>query len=143
MGRPECDTYVTLDEADRRIGTYKKFSSASEGYCDSTVTKGATTSPRWKGAGWYRFQHPAGAKLAQSPPGFDYCGTSVTGWSNSTLPDKPGDSVDIKICFDDSKDNGNADCYRSNEGKVTNCGSYFVYYLESAPFCRLRYCGSN
>ena len=35
------------------------------------------------------------------------------------------------------------DCYTSTEGKMTNCGEYFVYYLENTPWkCELRYCAT-
>ena len=80
--------------------------------------------------------------MAVSPPGHDRCGAYRSGWSDSALPSKTGESVDIKICFD--MDFGNArNCAESNEGKVTNCGLYFVYYLENVPTCTARYCGSN
>ncbi len=135
---PQCSRYNVLGEDNRR-STYSGYKYY---YCDSSDD--SDISPNWKGAGWYRFQHPAGNKLAQSPPAKYNCGTYSTGWSNSTLPDKPGDSVDIKICFDYSIDNGNADdCWRSNEGKVTNCGSYYVYYLENKFSLCFRYCGNN
>ena len=133
---PQCTRYKIIDEEDRR-STIKGDIS----YCDSSKSSG-DISPNWKGAGWYRFQHPAGNKLAQSPPGSWHCGTVRAGWSNSTLPDNPGDSVDIKICFV-SDFFGKNDCYRSNRGKVTNCGSYYVYYLENTPHCNERYCGNN
>ena len=131
--RTECNIYNKLAEEDREAN----YASVNY-YCDRS-DRIYNVSQDWKGAGWYRFQHPAGILLAQSPPGANHCGTVATGWSNSTLPDKPGDSVDIKICFQWS---GN-DCYESNEGKVTNCGSYFIYYLDNVPACDNRYCGSN
>ena len=131
---PQCTRYKIIDEEDRR-STIKGDIS----YCDSSKSSG-DISPNWKGAGWYRFQHPAGNKLAQSLPGYNHCGTSGGGWSDSTLPDKPGDSGDIKICFYGFL---SGVCSYSNEGKVTNCGSYYVYYLENTPRCNSRYCATN
>ena len=78
--------------------------------------------------------------MAVSPPGQDRCGAYRSGWSDSALPSKTGESVDIKICFDEGS---GRDCAESNEGKVTNCGAYFVYYLENVPTCTARYCASN
>ena len=135
--RPECVSYNILGEEDRRASN-KKFLKIHENYCDDSSGR-SYTSLDWKGPGWYRFQHPAGKILSQSFQGRSNCGTAANGWSNSTLPDTLGESVDIKICFDSSND----DCYWSNKGKVTNCGSYFVYYLDKTPGCSFRYCGSN
>ena len=130
----ECINYSILDENARSVRTAK-----GEKFCDKInyYNRGD-----WRGTGWYRFKHPAGTRLAQSAPGQDHCGAYRAGWSNSALPDRNGESADIKICFD--MDYGSAnDCAVSNQGKVTNCGTYFVYYLENTPTCTARYCGSN
>ena len=132
--RPECQDFNILSVNDR-----SRFAGMEKSYCD--YYGAGSASPDWKGPGWYRFTSPAGNKLAQSPTGYGKCGAHWTGWSNATLPANAGDSVNIKICFD--ADVGNAiDCYESNQGKVTNCGSFFVYYLVNVPRCNLRYCGS-
>ena len=137
--RHQCTIYKNLSEEDRRP-YLRTYSQGKPPNCDSKTSKTRNViSPNWKGAGWYRFQHPAGNKLAQSPPGSGNSGTSFSVWSNSPLPDNPGDSVHIKICFVFYA----YDCYRSNRGKVTNCGSYYVYYLENTPHCNERYCGNN
>ena len=136
--RPECASYNILGEEDRSARyTPLVYPDNYFNNCDKSGHR--DISPDWKGPGWYRFQHPAGKILSQSPPGYAYCGTGFPGWSNSTLPDKPGDSVDIKICFYNVMGN----CFESKEGKTTNCGSYYVYYLDNTPHCTLRYCGSN
>ncbi len=136
--RPECTAYEILDETTR-----SSTNSDREFNCDSLNPSSGKISPAWKGEGWYRFQDPAGVKLANKPPGRYHCGTNASGWSNSTLPDKPGDSVAIKICFDFSENNGEGlECWSPRDSKVTNCGSHFVYYLVNLP-CSFRYCGGN
>ena len=98
-------------------------------------------SPGWVGPAWYRFIMPAGTRIPESSPDIWHCGTWHTGWLSGVHPTTPGASNNnAKFCFDkgDSKD-----CYWSTQGKVTNCGSYFVYYLENTPYCRLRYCATN
>ena len=81
---------------------------------------------------------PAGTRIPESSPGMYHCGTVATGWLSGVHPTTPGDSKSIKLCFH----NGGT-CAGSNQGKVTNCGGYFVYYLETAPKCRFRYCATN
>jgi hypothetical protein len=83
---------------------------------------------------------PAGTRIPESPPGIFHCGTGATGWLSGDHPTSPGASNDAKFCFDDGV---NGDCYESTQGKVTNCGSYFVYYLENTPQCYRRYCATN
>jgi hypothetical protein len=47
--------------------------------------------------------------------------------------------VNAKFCFDLY---GNT-CHWQSEGKITNCGNFFVYYLRDTPSCSLRYCGTD
>ena len=112
-------------------------------YCDnkkiSDKYSGTLNSPEWVGPAWYRFSMPAGTRIPESSPGNYHCGTGATGWLSGVHPTTPGASVNAKYCF---TWDGN-DCYESNQGKVTNCGSYFVYYLENTPECADRYCATN
>ena len=82
---------------------------------------------------------PAGTRIPESSPGEYHCGTSATGWLSGVHPITPGAPIDAKFCFA----LGGNDCMRSTQGKVTNCGSYFVYYLENTPYCNIRYCATN
>ena len=82
---------------------------------------------------------PAGTRIPESSPGSYHCGTYITGWLSGVHPTTPGASIDAKFCFQW----GSNDCYEPTQGKVTNCGSYFVYYLENTPICQARYCASN
>ena len=80
---------------------------------------------------------PAGTRVPESSPGTWHCGTGETGWLSGVHPTTPGASNNnAKFCFRN-------DCKWSTQGKVTNCGSYFVYYLENVPLCRLGYCATN
>ena len=106
-------------------------------YCDKLDS--SYLSPGWKGPAWYRFSMPAGTRIPESSPGKYHCGTYVTGWLSGVHPTSPGASSNVKYCFTGSSN----DCYWSTQGKVTNCGSYFVYYLENTPTCDLRYCATN
>ena len=98
------------------------------------------TSPGWIGAAWYRITMPAGTHIPESSPGRLHCGTHATGWLVGTHPTSTGESVDVDFCFARDEDN---DCRHSNKGKITNCGEYFVYYLENTPDCSYRYCATN
>ena len=117
-------------------------------YCDHTdqselnKINNVLKSPGWEGpAAWYRFTMPAGTRIPESSPGKYHCGTRHTGWLSGVHPTTPGASNNnAKYCFDNGDGN---DCHWSTQGKVTNCGSYFVYYLENAPGCRYRYCATN
>ena len=114
-------------------------------YCDQKAPKkDHHMRGDFRGRGWYRFEDPAGTILSQTPPGKNRCGSCITGWSNSTLPGEPGQRSYIDICWDFSKDSGNADdCVDPTRGIATNCGSFYVYYFEETQGCRFRYCASE
>ena len=124
-------------------GTYKGSKvQGSKHYCDTTdKSKYSSTtlkSPGWVGPAWYRM--PAGTpRIPESSPGYIHCGTYGTGWLSGVHPTSPGARSNVKFCFD----YGSNDCGYSNQGKVTNCGNYFVYYLENTPRCNLRYCATT
>ena len=82
---------------------------------------------------------PAGTRIPESSPGRYHCGTSATGWLSGTHPTSTAESVDVKFCFESNGDY----CDYSTNGKITNCGGFFVYYLENTPDCPLRYCATN
>ena len=100
--------------------------------------KNVLRSPGWVGSAWYRFTMPAGTRIPESSPGEWHCGTSVTGWLSGVHPTS-GAKSKAKFCFHDGK----KECAWSTEGYVTNCGSFFVYYLNDAPWCTYRYCTIN
>ena len=149
LERPECNSYTMLNDGSRGVdhgdGTYEGSKVQGIHYCDIEKVpdrySDTLTSPEWEGPAWYRFTMPAGTRIPESPPGLNHCGTYVTGWLSVVHPTSPGAfNNNAKFCFDDGSSN---DCKYSTQGKVTNCGSYFVYYLENAPACRFRYCATN
>lgn len=128
-----CLGYNILNEPDRSV-TY----GIDDDYrCDKTGN--GRVSPRWKGSGWYRFLPPAGTLLAQASPGSSHCNTAAPGWTNGTLPTVQGSTLDIQVCFD----NNSRQCNWHKDARVTNCGAYYVYYLNKTPGCSFRYCGAN
>ena len=124
-----------LNDASRSVD----HSGAVQGiyYCDKPDI--SNKSPDWAGPAWYRFTMPAGTRIPESSPGQYHCGTHATGWLSGVHPTSPGASRNVKFCFA----YGGNDCNGSTQGKVTNCGSFFVYYLENTPGCRYRYCATN
>ena len=84
---------------------------------------------------------PAGIQLPEYAPGAWHCGTDGTGWLNGKHPERSGEEVERKVCFD--WDRGNEDdCYWKIDIKVTNCKGYYVYFLpEFVNYAR--YCGAN
>ena len=134
------DRYRGIDHGD---GTEEGSKVQETHYCDHTDKSKqykSIRSPGWEGSAWYRFTMPAGTRIPESPPGEWHCGTRHTGWLSGVHPTLPGASNNnASFCF---SNDGN-DCSWSTQGKVTNCGSYFVYYFENTPTCRLRYCATN
>ena len=144
LERPECTSYTVLSDETRSVnhGDGTKEDSLVQGkwFCDHTGSYSMTlNSPGWVGPAWYRFTMPAGTRIPESSPGRYHCGAYHTGWLSGVHPTTPGASTNAKFCFAGS---GN-DCWTSTQGNVTNCGSYFVYYLENTPHCQLRYCAIN
>jgi len=104
-------------------------------YCDEVGLR--DTSPEWKGDAWYRMTGDAGTKIPDQSPGkTDHCGTYYPGWLSGTHPTSTAQSVDVEMCFSD-------DCEDYTQGRITNCGSYFVYYLVDTWGCAFRYCATN
>ena len=133
-----------MNEATRNKD-YKKYNGANSNltFCDRPHSA-RPMSPSWKGAGWYRFQAPAGTRMPESPPEFShytegFCGTHYTGWLNGHHPTNLGELVEREVCF---KTGGSENCRSSlkRTTKIRHCGSYFVYYLPEVSGCSVRYC---
>ena len=54
-------------------------------------------------------------------------------------PTLAGGEVSSEVCFT----RGGDCCKNSNNIKVKDCGSYFIYKLQKLPACHLRYCGTD
>ena len=106
-------------------------------YCDQR--RSGSKSPDWMGRGWYRFTGPSGTRIPTENPGEHRCGTFFTGWLKGSHPTTPDTTIDAKVCF-----NGwTGGCHESVIVKITNCGSYFVYYLPDTRHCNQRYCATT
>jgi len=125
-----CRNYKNLASMDRSI-TYEDWSNYR---CDMSLF------------GWYRFINPAGIQMLNScpqnsPGSLNSCGSYYKGWlKNQLLPSQQSGVVNRTVCFSKPY---SCDCSYTREIKVTNCGSFYVYYLDAAPICNARYCGKN
>ena len=99
------------------------------------------TSAQWKGEGYYRLMEPAGVQLPEYAPGDYNCGTWNTAWLNGKHPERSGEEVKRKVCFDFDRGNED-DCYWKKSITITNCKGYYVYFLPELYELE-RYCGAN
>jgi len=120
----ECRQYKVLDTADRSI--HHPYTPAAA--CDYSFLPA-----------WYRFQGKAGNAMANSCPSPFRCGTIVPGWLDGELPSVKEGIVSRKVCFHQNRNC----CYAKVAAKVRNCGGFYVYKLQSAPYCQMRYCGNG
>ena len=129
-----CNDYKILNEYKRN----HQFKTSGGSWCDNTGSSGKK-SPQWHGDDWYRFLSPAGTRIASSPPGQDYCGTSASGWMQGSHPTSLGETVTRTVCFQYGYDT----CNWSTEIKVRNCGQFFLYHLVDTPACHAGYCANS
>ena len=121
-----CSNYAVLNEADRAQGNAMQDPYENVKCDDNLVT------------GWYRFHGAAGDQMADKCVLKYRCGTWYPGWLNGTHPTVAEGVVTRKVCYSIHYNC----CYWSNNIKVKNCGSYYVYELQKPPDCNLRYCGN-
>ena len=124
---PQCQSHQLLTSADR-INNCSAFPSPVNS--DRNLTQG-----------WYRFSGAAGTKMPerQVPAGLYSCGTYGPGWLNGIHPNQTNQTLGLFVCYRW----GYTPCQWGNYVWVTNCGSFFVYYLYPTPTTNaLRYCGS-
>ena len=67
-----------------------------------------------------------------------HCGTNAPGWLNGNHPTENYLIVDREVCFNYYF--GDSSCYYNIQVQIIKCDTYFLYYLEDAPRCNLRYC---
>ena len=117
----QCSNYATLSNVQRNVNTKNP----------STCDNGLATN-------WYRFTGAAGTQMPTAPPAYYSCGTDAPGWYSSPMPANAGQNVNGTVCFNWS---GNS-CMWSQPTQVTNCGAFFVYYLQPINWgCNGVYCG--
>lgn len=88
--------------------------------------------------GWYRFTSFGGSKMPETMVRPNHCGTHAPIWLNGRHPSKQGEKVDRKACINAFDLNGG--CYSSLDIGITNCGDFFVYYLQPPLYCAVAYC---
>ena len=123
----ECQSYQILTGAYRKVTSSNNLNFG----CDRGI-----------GPGWFRFQGAAGTRMPTSCPPKFRCNTNVPGWLAGGHPTVSSGEVTKRVCFHWS----GSCCYFSIYIKVRNCGSFYVYYLNSTPNngqCDFRYCGSD
>ena len=140
---------MVLNDASRNRN-FKHKTPAKKPSCDFgsnlRSASGASTSPDWKGEGWYRMVKPAGTQFPeQHPPPVNHCGTLAVGYLTGSHPREVGQSVNRTVCFSWShktkcKFPCSSTCKFRSEITVINCGGYFVYELPDTPSWCLRYC---
>ncbi len=90
-------------------------------------------------AAWYRFSGAAGTRLSTTSVSSYSCGTYYPGWFNGSLPSTVGATASGTVC---ANVNGNL-CYAPysvNSILVTNCDSFYVFFLTPMSTCNSRYC---
>ena len=126
-----CDSnsYHILTDDTRR-------SSHSGGvYCDKKGTGFGTTSPDWKGAGWYRVGNNRSI-TSQTVP-WDHCNTYVPGYlASGHHPDEEGKTIPAKICFHGYSD----PCKYEMQIQIKKCKGFYIYNLPEVPYCPRRFC---
>ena len=66
-----------------------------------------------------------------------HCGTHAPGWLLGAHPEVSDGVVTRTVCFSWR----NKCCRWRSQISVRNCGDFYVYKLQRAPKCKLRYCG--
>ncbi|CAF5211202.1 unnamed protein product, partial [Rotaria magnacalcarata] len=119
----QCTSYTINVDSTRNVGYY-----CGACYCDN----GLATA-------WYRFLGSAGTLLATTPISTGYCGGNYPGWFNGSFPTTVGGITSGTLCVNV----GGSLCYSTYSMTgimVTNCGSYYVFYLRPVSYCYTRYC---
>lgn len=117
----ECSNYITLANETRRV-----FYSDTTEEGDCGLFGDGT---------WVRFVPPAGTRVPISPVGNYRCGTEATGWYLGDYPINNGLTSSGAVCFTYDRD-----CDWNSDISITNCGSFYVFYLKDPPVCNARYC---
>jgi len=117
----ECYTQNFLDADNRRV-------SNGEGgggeFCDC----GSCNNADWKGDNWYRFDDDS--KMPENPVSGNACGSLYPIHLVGSHPTEVGQ---VSATFNNYLE--------EYHGFVTNCASYYVYYLtNTADYCDASYC---
>ena len=127
---PDQCYYYTINSDPTRLTTY--------GTCSNCPVDSDALFP----TAWYRFIDGAGTKLSQTPSIINSCGASYPAYFNGTFPTTTGTTVNGTVC---ANVNGVL-CHTSyllDNILVTNCGSYYVFYLKRTTSSLVRYCTTH
>ena len=117
----QCSSYTLDTDTTRSVNYTATFA------CDSSAFGNGT---------WVRFASSAGTQIPTTVPSKYSCGTHAPGWYNGTYPPSAGSTNTGNVCYSW----GNNTCNWSNSIRVTNCLTYFVFFLTNSPTCTLGYC---
>lgn len=122
----ECTRYRVLRGSDRSQSYEHKNIQGAKPKCDRRLAKA-----------WYRFMGLAGNRMPETCVSSYHCGTHAPGWLRGVHPDVSEGVVSRTVCFTWR----NKCCSWRSTILVRNCGNFYVYKLQRAPKCKLRYCG--
>ena len=125
LSSSQCYNYTTIDDPTRNINE-GKGDHADQSYFSS-------------GPQWIRFVGSGGTEIPTSRVPSYRCGTNAAGWYSGGMPTAPDTTTSGTVCFTWSS----GDCVYNNPIQVTNCGSYYVYYLSAPSTGGMRYCTTN
>ena len=130
-----CDSnsYNTLTDVTRRSNLYKWLNGAD--YTDNSAPSYGTTSPDWKGTGWYRVGNN---RNITNQVTHKHCNTRVPGYLTSGHhPEEEGKTIPAKICFHGGS---YGSCAWKMQIQIKKCKGFYIYYLPEAPVCNARVC---
>ena len=104
-------------------------------YCDRLAFSSGTTSPDWKGAGWYRVGN--NRSIASQVVPYAHCNTYASGYLASHHPEEEGKTIPAKICFNNGGSNA---CWEEIQIQIKKCKGFYIYDLQEAPDCTMRFC---
>ncbi len=125
LSSSQCYSYTTIDDPTRNINQ-PMGNAADQTYFSS-------------GPQWVRFVGSGGTEIPTSKVPLQRCGTSASGWYSGVMPTAPDTTTSGTVCFTWSS----GDCVYNNQIQVTDCGSYYVYYLSAPSTGGMRYCTTN
>ena len=111
-------------------------------YCDQDVSD--DISPDWQGGNnWYRMMPPAGVVIPETKQYILHCGNIFPAWIRGSHPTDEGEQVELELCFSNHDGGQGNVCAWHHNILVTNCGSYYVYYLSQTVYSTSRHCGAD
>ncbi|CAF4889581.1 unnamed protein product, partial [Rotaria socialis] len=116
-----CSSYTNISDPTRSV----RYSGSSG--CDSSSFSSSGM--------WVRFTGSGGTTIPTYAPGPSVCGTDATGWYITEMPSS-GATVSGALCYQSTINK----CHFYSAMQVTNCNTYYVYFLYPPPTCNLRVC---